>query len=132
MMFQMERSHCFIKVRYLNPQTGKKCLVKPFGLRGGQVRRELNKAVSKGKDIFCLIMPKTNIFLPHISFPTVLSFLTIERRVQGVYTLNMCIYNGPWYCMDYYTFTPPPGRKFPKVFPSSQLFFSKLGHDSGS
>lgn len=59
MMFQMERSHCFIKVRFLNPQTGKKCLVKPFGLRGGQVRRELNKAVSKGKDIFCLIMPKT-------------------------------------------------------------------------
>lgn len=75
MMFQMEQSSCFIKVRFLKPQTGKKCLVnKPIGLHGGQVRRELNEAVNKGKDIFCLIIPKTHTFLPHTSFPTILSF----------------------------------------------------------
>ena len=131
MMFQMEQSNCFIKVRFLKPQTGKKCLVnKPVGLRGGQVRRELNEAESKGKDIFCLIIPKTHTFLPQkfSSYPVI---LTIKCR-QRVHTFNVYIYNEPWYCMDYYTFTPPPGRKFLKVFPSSQLSFSKLGHDSGS
>ena len=75
MMFQMDQSNCFIKVRFLKPQTGKKCLVnKPIGLRGGQVRRGLNDAESKGRDIFCLIIPKTHTFLPHRRFPTILSF----------------------------------------------------------